>query len=66
MQIFGGMGMGGGAMARVVVSSSDASTNTETNYNQLDRIVVQVAETEQLAPTTEILSRMFTRSSYRC
>jgi putative ABC transport system permease protein len=61
VQFFGGMGMGGGAMARVVVSSSDATTSTETNYNQLDRIVVQVAETEQLAPTTEILSRMFTR-----
>ncbi|MGA2405479.1 MAG: ABC transporter permease [Bacteroidales bacterium] len=52
---------GGGGMARVVVSSSDASSDTETNYNQLDRIVVQVTETEQLQPTTEILSRMLTR-----
>lgn len=52
-------GMGG--MARVVVSSSDASSNAETNYNQLDRIVVQVTETEQINPTTEILSRMLTR-----
>ena len=51
----------GGGMARVVVSSADASSNTETNYNQLDRIVVQVTETEQLQPTTEILSRMLTR-----
>ena len=59
MQFFGG-GPGGG-MARVVVSSADASSNTETNYNQLDRIVVQVTETEQLQPTTEILSRMLTR-----
>jgi putative ABC transport system permease protein len=59
MQFFGG-GPGGG-MSRVVVSSSDASSDTETNYNQLDRIVVQVAETEQLQPTTEILSRMLTR-----
>ena len=59
MQIFGG-GPGGG-MGRVVVSSSDASSDTETNYNQLDRIVVQVSETEQLQPTTEILSRMLTR-----
>ncbi len=57
MQFFGG----GGGMARIVTSSSDASTDVETNYNQLDRIVVQVAETEQLAPTTEILSRMLTR-----
>ena len=52
---------GGGHMSRVVINSSDASSNIETNYNQLDRIVVQVAETEHLAPTTEILSRMLTR-----
>jgi putative ABC transport system permease protein len=51
---------GGHDMARVVVSGSDAS-NAETNYNQLDRIVVQVNETEQLQPTTEILSRMILR-----
>jgi putative ABC transport system permease protein len=61
MQFFGGGGRPGGGMARVVVSSSDASTDTETNYNQLDRIVVQVTETEQIQPTTEILSRMLTR-----
>ena len=59
MQFFGGGG--GGMMARVVVSTSDASSNTETNYNQLDRIVVQVTETEQLASSTEILSRMLNR-----
>jgi putative ABC transport system permease protein len=52
---------GGGGMSRIVVSSSDASTDKETNYNQLDRIVVQVAETEQLNSTTEILSRMISR-----
>lgn len=58
MQFFGGGGM---QMARVVVSSSDAGSSSETNYNQLDRIVVQVTETEQINPTTEILSRMLTR-----
>jgi len=52
---------GGHDMARVVVSGSDAGTNNETNYNQLDRIVVQVAETEHIQPTTEILSRMLLR-----
>jgi putative ABC transport system permease protein len=51
----------GGGMARVIVSSSDANTDVEKNYNQLDRIVVQVTETEQLNPSTEILSRMLTR-----
>lgn len=55
VQIFGG-----GHRARVVVSGSDAST-AETNYNQLDKIVVQVWETEQLTPTTEVLSRMILR-----
>jgi putative ABC transport system permease protein len=60
VQFFGGGG-GGGGMSRVVVSSADASSDIETNYNQLDRIVVQVTETEQLQPTTEILSRMLTR-----
>lgn len=58
MQFFGGGGM---MMTRVVSGSSDASSDSETNYNQLDRIVVQVTETEQLQPTTEILSRMLTR-----
>jgi putative ABC transport system permease protein len=61
MMFGGGPGGGGGGMARVVVSSSDANTDVETNYNQLDRIVVQVTETEQLNPSTEILSRMMTR-----
>jgi putative ABC transport system permease protein len=60
VMIMGG-GMGGGGMARVIVSSSDANTDAETNYNQLDRIVVQVNETEQLNSSTEILSRMLTR-----
>jgi putative ABC transport system permease protein len=56
MQLFGHHDI-----ARVVVSGSDAGSNSETNYNQLDRIVVQVTETEQLQPTTEILSRMLLR-----
>ena len=59
-QFFIGGPGGMGGMARIVTSSSDAS-NAETNYNQLDRIVVQVNETEQINPTTEVLSRMLTR-----
>ncbi|NLA48299.1 MAG: FtsX-like permease family protein [Bacteroidales bacterium] len=53
-------GMGGG-MGRVLLGSSDAGSDLETNYNQLDRIVVQVSETEQINPSTEILSRMMIR-----
>jgi len=56
MMMFGGPGRMFG-----VSSSSDAGLSGETNYNQLDRIVVQVNETEEITPTTEILSRMFTR-----
>jgi putative ABC transport system permease protein len=58
VMVMGGPGMG---MARIVMSGSDASSDAETNYNQLDRIVVQVIETEQITPTTEILSRMLMR-----
>ncbi len=55
-------GRGGGGGMHVVVSGSDASSaSAETNYHQLDRIVVQVKETEQLTPTTEVLSRMMLR-----
>jgi putative ABC transport system permease protein len=57
VQVFGG----GGGHGRVIVSSSDANAEAETNYNQLDRIVVQVKETEQLTTTTEVLSRMMLR-----
>ena len=34
---------------------------TETNYHQLDKIVVQVHESEQITPTVEVLSRMLMR-----
>ena len=52
-------GMGG--MGRMMVTLSQASGSGSTNYHQLDRIVVQVRETEQLNPTTELLSRMLLR-----
>ena len=61
VMVFGGPGGRGGGMGRIIVSSSDASSDVETNYNQLDRIVVQVNETEQINATTEILSRMLMR-----
>jgi putative ABC transport system permease protein len=62
LSIMGGMVGPGGGMAMIVASSSSsANTQAETNYNQLDKIVVQVNETEQLNPTTEILSRMMLR-----
>ncbi len=54
----GGHGM---RMRTVIASSSDPNTQAETNYNQLDKIVVQVDETEQLNTSTEVLSRMMLR-----
>ena len=47
---------GGGFM----VASTPAS-ETSRNYHQLDRIVVQVHESEQITPTVELLSRMLLR-----
>ncbi len=41
--------------------SSNPEENTYSNYNQLDKIIVQVEETEQLKSTTEVLSRMILR-----
>lgn len=52
--------MRGGGM-HVMAVSSTPSQNTSTNYHQLDKIVVQVAETEQLSTTAELIGRMLMR-----
>lgn len=44
-----------------VMMSGSVSTQSTQNYHQLDRIVVQVKETEDIASTTDILSRMLLR-----
>ncbi len=51
--------VGGG----MVVSTSSGSTTSEEkqNYHQLDRIIVQVSETEQLNAAVEVLGRMMFR-----
>ena len=41
--------------------SGGSSTSASSNYHQLDKIIVQVDETERLTATTEILSRMLLR-----
>ena len=41
--------------------STSPGQNSESNYHQLDKIIVQVNETEQLNPSTEILARMMLR-----
>ncbi len=56
------MAMGfGRMMMRTMSGGSDPGQSSSTNYHQLDRIVVQVEETEQLNPSTEVLSRMMLR-----
>jgi putative ABC transport system permease protein len=42
-------------------ASTSANQNTSTNFNQLDRIIVQVNDSKELTPSTEVLSRMFIR-----
>ncbi|MDD2549940.1 MAG: ABC transporter permease [Bacteroidales bacterium] len=49
----------GRGMFRIVGIS--AETQSQQNYHQLDRIIVQVAKTEDIPSTTDILSRMMLR-----
>lgn len=42
-------------------SSSSPSQDSESNYHQLDRIIVQVNESEELNASTEVLARMILR-----
>lgn len=56
----GGRGRGM-RIAQTITTGSDDGTAETLNYNQLDKIVVQVAETNELEATTEILTRMLLR-----
>ena len=46
---------------RRFIFSSNPSQNTQRNYHQLDRIIVQVKDSKELSPSTELLSRMILR-----
>lgn len=53
---------GGGRMRMMRFAlSSQPSQNTSSNYHQLDRIIVQVNESGELSPSTELLSRLMMR-----
>lgn len=55
---------GGDGMLIIVggsFSSSSTSSNSTKNYNQLDRIILQVDRTEDIQATSEIISRMMLR-----
>jgi putative ABC transport system permease protein len=51
----------GGGMRVVVSTFTTANTEASKNYHQLDRIIVQVKETEMLNSSMEVLSRMMFR-----
>ncbi len=51
----------GGEMRVVVQTSGTASTEASRNYHQLDRIIVQIKETEMINSSMEVLSRMIYR-----
>jgi putative ABC transport system permease protein len=57
----GGVIVFSGGMIRISSSTSSSGGSASTNYNQLDRIIVQMSATEQLNSTTEVLSRMMFR-----
>ncbi len=44
--------------------SINPGENNKSNYHQLDRIIVQVSSSEEIAPTTKIVSRMMLRRHY--
>jgi putative ABC transport system permease protein len=45
-------------------NEEDPQAEEKKNYHQLDRLVVQVSETEKMKSTAEILSRILTRRHY--
>ena len=58
----GGRGRGRGMMiSQTMTTGSEEGTGEVQNYHQLDKIIVQVNETAQLQPTTDVLSRMLQR-----
>ena len=56
-----GMTRGRGFMMIRSMVSTNPGQNTSSNYHQLDKIVVQVSETEELSPTAELIGRMLLR-----
>lgn len=49
---------------RAVVQEEEVQDQASTNYHQLDRLVLQVAETPYLQTTAEIISRLLERRHY--
>ena len=59
--IIGGRGGGGGMRIIAATTSESTSASSNVNTNQLDKIVVQIKETQDLTASVEIISRMLER-----
>lgn len=62
--IRGSNGASGGRFMIIIGGSGDEEAKPRENYHQIDRLVVQVDETQLLTPTAEILSRYLERRHY--
>ena len=54
----------GGRFRMIIGGEDDDETKPRENYHQLDRLVIQVEQTELLTPTAEILSRNLQRRHF--
>ena len=48
----------------IIIGDDSEEATTRENYHQIDRLVIQVAETELLTPTAEIVSRYLERQHF--
>jgi putative ABC transport system permease protein len=44
-----------------MIAAFTSSNDSESNYNQLDRIIVQVNESNELSPSTDLMARLLLR-----
>ena len=51
-------------ITKSMIKKADKDKTTTTNYHQLDRLVLQVAETEKLSATADIIARMLVRKHF--
>ena len=51
-------------ITKSMIKKADKEKTTTTNYHQLDRLVLQVAETEKLSATADIIARMLARKHF--
>ena len=51
-------------ITKSMIKKAYKEKTTTTNYHQLDRLVLQVAETEKLSATADIIARMLSRKHF--